>query len=257
MMVENDRRRDAEIVKLITLNTWGGRIRGPLRRFMREYSPSVDIFCLQEVFNNKKRFSLLSLKGFDTTLFSKLTVMLKDHQGLYCEEEENGEGEAIFIRSNLAVTDAGERFMHRWKNAGKDDPRKPGRALQYVQFQKDGQQFTVAHMHGLYDLRGKIDTEERITQSRKVRDFLDSFSGVKILCGDFNLLLNTQSLEILGHNMRNLVTEYAIASTRSKLHTKPEKHADYVFISPEVELVNFRTIPVTVSDHLPLFLEFK
>lgn len=256
-MVELDRRTDSDIVKLITLNIWGGRLRGPLRRFMNEYSPSVDIFCLQEVFNHKKRFSLLSLKGLDTNILSRLTDMLSEHKGLYCEEEENGEGEAIFIRSTLALSGAGERFIHRWKRAGNEDSRRPGRALQYVQFQKDGQQFTVAHMHGLYHSRGKMDTEERIAQSRNARDFLDSLKGVKILCGDFNLLPNTESVKILGQNMRNLVTEYGIINTRSQLHRKPERHADYIFVSPEIEVVNFGTIPGTISNHLPLFLEFK
>ena len=39
-------------MKLITLNTWGGRVKDPLHNFLKSYSGDIDIFCLQEVYHN-------------------------------------------------------------------------------------------------------------------------------------------------------------------------------------------------------------
>ncbi len=40
-------------MKLITLNTNGGRVFEPLMNFIKTHSSDTDIFCFQEVFNGK------------------------------------------------------------------------------------------------------------------------------------------------------------------------------------------------------------
>ena len=44
--------------------------------------------------------------------------------------------------------------------------------------------------------------------------------------------------------------------TRSLLKNRPEI-VDYVIVSPEVEVENFKVLNEEVSDHLPLYLEFE
>ncbi len=56
--------------------------------------------------------------------------------------------------------------------------------------------------------------------------------------------------------MRNLVKEFGVKSTRSKLYTKPVKFADYILVSNDVKVNKFDVINMEVSDHLPLFLDF-
>jgi len=41
------------------------------------------------------------------------------------------------------------------------------------------------------------------------------------------------------------------------LNTKSEKFADYVFVSPEVTVKDFMVLQDQVSDHLPLWVEFR
>jgi endonuclease/exonuclease/phosphatase family metal-dependent hydrolase len=82
-------------------------------------------------------------------------------------------------------------------------------------------------------------------------------SGAKILCGDFNLLPDTDSLAILEQGMRNLVKEYRVTSTRSQFYEKPDRFADYILVSPEVIVEDFQVLDEAVSDHLPLLLEFR
>ena len=38
-------------MKLVSLNVWGGMQFDPLMAFVRQYAPSTDIFCFQEVFD--------------------------------------------------------------------------------------------------------------------------------------------------------------------------------------------------------------
>jgi nitrate reductase assembly molybdenum cofactor insertion protein NarJ len=40
------------------------------------------------------------------------------------------------------------------------------------------------------------------------------------------------------------------------VYKKPSKSADYLIVSLEVEVVDFKVMKDEVSDHLPLFLEF-
>ena len=77
------------------------------------------------------------------------------------------------------------------------------------------------------------------------------------MCGDFNLLPNTQSLAILEEGMRNLIKEFGITSTRSELYTKSEKYADYILTSPDIAVHDFKVFSDTISDHLPLMVEFS
>jgi len=109
----------------------------------------------------------------------------------------------------------------------------------------------------LWHKSGKDDIPERIKQSGKVKTFLDSVSGPKIVCGDLNLNINTKSLEILKKGMRELVTENNILSTRSSFYLKEPKHADYMLVSKDIEVKEFKVLPNIVSDHLPLYLEFN
>ena len=60
--------------------------------------------------------------------------------------------------------------------------------------------------------------------------------------------------------MRDLIKEYNITSTRSKLYNKHEKpvlYADYIFTSSEIEINDFNILSDVVSDHLPLLLDFN
>ncbi len=86
--------------------------------------------------------------------------------------------------------------------------------------------------------------------------FVRSIEHRKILCGDFNLRPDTKSMSILERELKNLIKDYKITSTRSKLYTKEEKYADYILTSHDLKLINFKILDEVVSDHLPLLLEF-
>ena len=56
--------------------------------------------------------------------------------------------------------------------------------------------------------------------------------------------------------LRNLINEYSIATTRPRNFAYDRPYADYVFVSPEIQVQRFSALPDEVSDHLALQLEF-
>jgi endonuclease/exonuclease/phosphatase family metal-dependent hydrolase len=120
---------------------------------------------------------------------------------------------------------------------------------------------TFINFHGLWtdkkEGRGKQDIEERLEQSENILKFTSKLSNPYILCGDFNLLPDTESIKKFERaGLKNLIREYNITSTRTSYYTRPEKHADYAFVSDGIEVKDFKILPDKISDHAPMSLEF-
>ena len=244
-------------MKLISLNIWEGKIYQPLVYFLEQYSKSTDIFCFQEVFQNADAGRNQNL------VFTEVKKILPDFEGYFEDYVDHGdynkEGLAIFIRKEIKVNDRGEIFVYNPEiiSLGNDDPKSLWRNLQFAKLTRDGKNYTVANFHGLFDGPNKGDNLNRMEQSRRVKEFLDNTEGRKILCGDFNLLPNSESLRILEIGMLNLIRKYGILSTRSSYFDYPNKFADYVLVSPDLTINKFEVMNYSVSDHLPIFLDFE
>ncbi len=251
-------------MKLISLNIWEGEIYQPLVDFLNKYSPETDIFCFQEVFKNQE--GVYNLNSEKIVTFDNLKGILKDFNG-YFEDyvapgEYNKEGLTVFVRKGITVKDKGEVFIYNPPEMGISDnnPHSLWRNLQYVLCKTNDKEFLVANLHGLFDFATKTnkdDTPDRIEQSQRVKALLDKFNCPKILCGDFNLWPETQSLKILEDGMRNLIKEYNIRSTRSAFFDFQNKFADYMLVSPGIDVIDFKVLKENVSDHFPLCLEFE
>lgn len=245
-----------ENLKLICLNIGGGKLQQPLLGFLNRYSHSVEVFCLQEVFDKGKSTREV-YHGAPMDIFEQISKVLPNHVGYFAPSQDKEEGIATFVDQSLQVEDIGDIFVYRSKNAMENNDSKTlGRNLQYVQIARGSRRFLVANLHGLWNGQGKTDTQERIAQSLKVRGFLDGVDYPKILCGDFNLLPGTKSLALLEYGMTNLISRYGITSTRTSCYPETERYADYVLVSPEVKVKSFKVLPDEVSDHSPLELEF-
>ncbi|MDO8536953.1 MAG: hypothetical protein Q7R94_01760 [bacterium] len=243
--------------------------------FIKHTSANTDIYCFQEVFDSKSdikktrstRVNVLAdlnaaLPNFD--LFLDNIGSGYDIEG--CVDFDITESQATFTRKNagLKVDSHGSVFVHGvFKKMGKHETLEdiPSN-FQYMNFSFENKRFILCNLHGIVYLGHKKDTPERLRQSQMIKEFLAKEDGAKILCGDFNLLPSTKSISVLEENMRNLIAEFNIERTRSKL--SPwwgkegfQKFADYVFVSQDVRVMNFSVPDVDVSDHLPLVLEFS
>jgi exonuclease III len=248
-------------MKLINLNAWGGVLHEGLFEFIKKNSTYTDIFCFQEIFENNTTSRPL-LGKIRTNLFSDIKNIIPEFNGyLAPAREDDVGGLAIFIKKSFVVNKMDHIIVFPMENVVTDQNHEDyismGRDLQHLEFNNLGKTYSILNFHGIWQAKGKIDTKKRIGQSHKIKKIFDEAKGARILCGDLNQNPDTKSMDILSEGNMNLIREYKITSTRSSLYTKPLKSADYIIVSPEVEVKDFKVLPDEVSDHLPLFLEFN
>ncbi len=241
-------------MKLITLNIWGGHLRNPLLKFIHEHR-SVDIFCLQEVYYNAHRTIVDKERELSLNIFSDLQKLLPEHHAIFKPAVENVYGIAMLIKNSIDIIGEGEINIHQkqhYPGIGLNHDRN----LQWVECELNNKIYSVLNVHGLWNGKGKKDNPERINQSHRIRHFMDTINTPKILCGDFNLRPDTESMNILEQGMNNLITSHHIRSTRTRFYSKEEKFADYILTSPEITVNQFIVMKDEVSDHSPLFIDF-
>lgn len=150
-------------------------------------------------------------------------------------------------------------FVYKYKGyIPEGDIGNHARNIQYVTVQTSNGPLTVVNFHGLWNGKGKTDTEDRMNQSKNILEFIKNLQGEHVLCGDFNLLPNTKSIAVLENaGLQNLIKRFGITSTRTSHYTKPDKYADYVFVTNEIKVKDFKVLPEEVSDHHALYLEIE
>lgn len=256
-------------MKLISLNTWGGRAgKDDLLAFFKK-NKDIDIFCLQEMWAGAYKDLESNLAGgvsinYDKILtdgVQKLSELLSEHDAYFRPLCRDNYGLLMFVRKNLEVINEGELYVYKNKGyISKTDAGDHARSIQYVTIKTNNKELiTVINFHGLWKKNtSKSDIPERIEQSKKIVKFLDTLENPVVFIGDFNILPEGESIKILENSgYRNLIREYKIQSTRTSYYDKEEKHADYAFVSDGINVNDFKVLKDEVSDHSPLYLDFN
>lgn len=259
-------------MKIISLNTWGARAgHKEFLDFIKINAETTDIFCLQEVWDVKSEkakevSSLLEeavvggvvLQNMMTNLYSELCSILPNFNGFFRPHYGDHYGLAMFVKKNLNLLEEGDVFVYKDRDfVPTGDVGNHARNIQYANIGNDDGLVTIINFHGLWNGKGKTDTEDRIIQSKNIIGYISRISNPVVLCGDFNLLPETESLKLFEEaGLRNLIKEFDIKSTRTSLYKKEHRFADYAFISPEIVVKDFKVLPDEVSDHSPLYIEF-
>lgn len=256
-------------MRIISLNTWGGRAgKENLLEFFRTHA-DTDIFCLQEIWSAPYEHLEGHLAGnleIDNEQImvyglQEISAALPNHVPLFRPHHGDHYGLLMMIRKNFVVTEEGEIFVHKHKGyVPEGDVGRHARNIQYVTIETAVGPITVINFHGLWtgtgEGKGKRDSAERLEQSAKIVEFTKQVQNPFVLCGDFNLLPDTKSIQMFEDaGLRNLIREFGVTSTRTSFYEKPEKFADYAFISKGIDLKDFKVLPDEVSDHAPLCIE--
>lgn len=254
-------------MKLLSLNTWGGRAgKEKLLSFFKTHK-DVDIFCLQEMWAapyehlDGHAAGGLAIDHANIMVYGvqEVSALLEHHVPYFHPHHLEHYGLMMLTKNSTAVSDQGDVFVYKergYKPEG--DVGNHARNVQYATFETKKGPRTVMNFHGLWNGKGKGDSDDRLAQSKKILAFARSIPHPFVLCGDFNLLPDTESLKILENGgMRNMIREYGVTSTRTSLYTKPEKFADYIFVSEGIYVRNFAVLGDEVSDHAPLLLEWE
>jgi len=257
-------------MKLISLNTWGGHEYDALMKFIGEHKGDTDVFCFQEmtVSNDGPVVS----NSTRTNLFKETGEMLKDFVGesvaFVSGFDEAGPvdfdlrwAQAIFVRRGINIIDKSSIIINEDKETY--DGKSNGKSImQHVLLELGGKKVVVCNVHGVPYPGSKLDTPDRLRQSERIKEFTDKQKEPLILCGDFNLMPDTESIRMLEGGLENLIRTHKITSTRGRLNLyygtpKQQDYADYIFVSSGVTVEQFSVPDVKVSDHLPMILRVK
>lgn len=261
-------------MKLISLNTWGGRCFEHLIKFIKDYK-DTDIFCFQEVQNST---DVKKHRSYRANLLSEIKNLLPDFQVVYFPVVSNFDfeanlvdfnldfGQAMFITNSIKIISHQDYFISGDFTDGnpsilnKDFSNLPT-PLQCVEISVAGKIYSIFNFHGSPMPGNKLDTSKRLAEAQKTTEIIDSKNGLKVLVGDFNLLPQTQSIKIFESNLRNLIKEFNIEKTRSSLSpffgtSDFQKFADYTFVSAKIKVLDFKVPDINISDHLPMILQF-
>lgn len=117
----------------------------------------------------------------------------------------------------------------------------------------------LINYHGIWT-RDKQGNDKTMNANKIIRDIAHRSEGEVIICGDFNLFPDTESMKIFRDKFRSLVDIYDIRTTRpsaNELNTAQRNVVDYVWISEGIIVTDFSVPKVKISDHLPLILNFN
>lgn len=242
-------------MKLITLNVWQGRLERVLLKHLETFD--VDFACTQETVSYEGQSGGLvssyqrignSLK-LDQQFFSPLTSMPLGNKNISF-------GNAIY--SNVPFAETSNIFT---RGSYKEDfdfnvDDYNVRAFQYALVELDNKKLNILNYHGHHIDAHKLGDKETLRQVVQIADYIKGLDGAVILCGDFNLEPESESIKYLDSFMNNLSVKYSLKTTRSSLTYKNEV-CDYIFINDDIVVNDFTMDETIISDHNALILDFN
>jgi endonuclease/exonuclease/phosphatase family metal-dependent hydrolase len=137
-------------------------------------------------------------------------------------------------------------------------PDEDYRAVLVTDHVVNGKKLRVLNYHGIWT-RNKLGNEKSLLANKIINDLALQAEGEVIICGDFNLFPDTDSMKIFEKNFTSLVDIHNIKTTRpvtNELHGSKRNVVDYILVSKGISIKSFEVVNTDVSDHLPLILDF-
>ena len=223
-------------MKIVFLNTLDAEITEPLRAFLQKHIVDTDVFCFQECYGNMR------------ALFAEFAAPFTEISGTkQMQSEDSSFTNITLVRNTISIEDSSTNT----------DTSNTGLAL-FCTLQYNGTLIHIANVHGL-PRPGKLDNPNRLQQSQEIIDAFQNAKGIKIIGGDINVDLDTESVALFEKaGYKNLIRDFAIKTTRNEISwTKyPGNelyYSDYVFVK-DTEVTTFEVPPEIVSDHQPMIL---
>lgn len=233
---------------------------------------NVDLVCLQEIGNAQQESvtEKYNLKpAIDKSLeysstfyspvwitnhFQKQEQFRKEFGGFlefgyyFLSKEEISHAKNVFVENQFSyVTD--------WSSW----PDKDYKSVQVVDLNIGDSKVRVLNYHGIWS-RGKEGNGKTLWACETINHLAQEVDYPVIICGDFNLFPDSESMQVLNSNYRSLADEYEIKSTRpdsNELKDEERNVVDYIFVSEGIKVNDFKVLDNDVSDHLPLILDFE
>jgi len=264
-------------MKIMCLNAWGGKLYYKLLPYLKE--ADADILCLQEMVHTPKtKKDWLEYRDGDHILpqranfFQDVQSVLTDYIGIFCPAAQgvlwDGDtpipsqwGIATFVRKSYPLIGQIQGFVHKSYSPydyGEHPRSRSAHGVKVFDYNGDTP-VVIAHMHGLRDLNGKMDTPERTLQAHNLLSMVNGLAennAPLVVCGDFNVVPNSETLKILSAaGLTDLVTTQTTRGTRNSHYKKKNRYADYMLVNEHTNVLDFNVIfEPEVSDHCPMIL---
>jgi len=242
-------------MKIIQLNIWGGKLGQQIIDFLSREEP--DFVCMQEVNDLKGRSGYKFFATLDEIKagagFAE-AFMSASYSSRYMERAlEYGNA----VLSRFPAVDTKKIFTRGEYKRNFDITKDDGniRTLQLVAVQTENGLLTILNHHGHHVPDTKAGNDETVRQMGLVADVIDGLEGAVIMCGDFNLKPDSQSLAVINDRLANLSVKNGLKSTYSQFGSVSGV-CDYIFVNGSVKVRRFETSDALVSDHNALILEF-
>ena len=239
----------------MTLNVWQGRLERVLLKYLEQQD--IDFACMQEAVDYDGKTA--GLVSSYSTIGASLRL---DHQyfsplnAIKFGSKNMSFGNVIY--SSLPFTQS-ENIFTRGSYKGDFDFDVDDyniRALQHTLVEVDGKKLHILNHHGHHIDAHKLGDDETMRQTGLIIDYIKQLDGAVILCGDFNLAPESESIKQFDSVMQNLSVTHSLETTRSLLTYKKEV-CDYIFINDKVDVNDFSMDQTIISDHNALILDFE
>lgn len=243
-------------MKILQLNIWGGRLGRTLHELLKR--EDADILCLQEI---------ISIKKGESFFFEDLEEIQKRANYPYVYHTPSFEfnlmrrrataGNAILSRIPFTESNSLYTYLQKVEDFDflENTDYNTGRSLQHVAVESEGGLVHILNHHGHHIHSHKNGDDETLRQCGMIADYVKGLKGSVVLCGDFNLIPTSESIELINKVLVNHVKDRGIITTRTPLTHKTEA-CDYIFTSTDLEIKNFQVLDDIASDHKALTVEF-
>lgn len=242
-------------MKLLQLNTWSCKLSPEIVKLLDNEDP--DFITFQEAVGMK--FSGKVLETSDD--------ILEKHpftSGYYAplvrfDFMHRKAGWGNLIASQLPITHENSIWTHGQYTDDFDYIELGGfntsRNIAHITVESNGQPLHILTLHGYHVKEHKNGNEETLSGCRQLVEYATSLEGAVIIAGDFNLVPESESIQVVTNSFRNLSLEYGLTTTRNYLTTKSDV-CDYIFVNDKVTVNDFSMSDAIVSDHNALVLDF-
>jgi endonuclease/exonuclease/phosphatase family metal-dependent hydrolase len=246
-------------MRLITFNTWQGRLSRNFLPFFKEQH--ADIVCLQELNSSTEPTGdwLDTFRGLQaiqensglknqyfspTYSYGMMGVTVDYGNGLLSRYPLSNQQTVFTHGQHTRITKADDH-VHNTRNA------------QTVTIASPSGDLTVVNTHAHWD-KDPMGSELSVSRLEKLIESLKDVQGPLVVAGDFNLKSESEALQFFktALGLTDLTLEYGLNNTLSNLVTPYQVACDHIFINDHITVENLQLHEELLSDHKALALDF-
>lgn len=238
----------------VTILQWNVWYKEDVQRIAEALSKlDADIFCLQELTHGY-------IKEHQTSSWEYIADRLKLE--FCCQEipiirKDTHWLQANVILSRYPIKKHRSEWLH--KPADDKDPTDQYRGYLEASIELNGNRITVGTTHMSFGVKPEKDKE-----LERLLEIVESHKQKFILTGDLNAVPDSSRVRELSKKLQHAGPDFKENTWTNKPFDLPEFQADtldwrydYIFTSPDFEVVKSNIIKTDVSDHLPVIASLE